>query len=96
MIRNQIVIMSLQVAKSPTDNVFATCSVDTTIKVWMVKMGNGPIHSLTGHFGYVNDIVWSGNGLKLLSCSFDGSVKVWDPKSGVCLHTLIVHQVRYL
>ena len=82
-----------QVAKSPVDKVFATCSVDTTIKVWMVKKTSAPIHTLEGHYGYVNDILWSRSGLRLLSCSFDGSVRIWDPKSGVCLQTLLEHQV---
>ena len=82
-----------QVAKSPKDNVFATCSVDTTVRVWMVKKGSSPMHTLEGHFGYVNDLAWTSDGLKLISCSFDGSVRVWDPKSGVCLHTLLDHQV---
>ena len=82
-----------QVAKSPKDNVFATCSVDTTVRVWMVKKGSSPMHTLEGHFGYVNDLAWTSDGLRLISCSFDGSVRVWDPKSGVCLHTLLDHQV---
>lgn len=83
--------VSLQPSSKTT---FASCSVDCTVKIWHVKK-KSPVHTLTGHFGYVTCIKWAGQHMDtLLSASFDGSIRVWDTKSGRNVHTLQEHHDR--
>ena len=43
-------------------NIFASCSVDATIKIWQAgNVRKNPLQSLEGHFGYVTDIQWIPN-----------------------------------
>ena len=41
------------------DDMFASCSVDCSVIVWTVD-SRKPLHVLSGHFGYVTDLVWIG------------------------------------
>uniref|UniRef100_A0A7S2L7E3 Uncharacterized protein n=1 Tax=Leptocylindrus danicus TaxID=163516 RepID=A0A7S2L7E3_9STRA len=43
-------------------------------------------HVFQGHLGEVTDIV--GDSSKILSCSLDGSIRLWSPSSGTCLYTM--------
>ena len=49
-----------------------------------------PIKKLTGHFGYVVDILWLGTkeSARLASASTDGTVKIWNTDKSECLMTL--------
>ena len=49
-----------------------------------------PIKKLTGHFGYVVDILWLGtkDSARLASASADGTVKIWNTDKSECLMTL--------
>jgi WD40 repeat protein len=49
---------------------------------------------LTGHNDFVSQLIFSGNSKRLISASWDGSVKVWDVKTGNELCTLISNQYR--
>lgn len=46
------------------------------------------VRRFTGHSNYINDIVLSGDHSRLFTCSFDGTVKVWDLESSLCVYTL--------
>ena len=43
-------------------NIFASCSVDTTINLWNVESPDAPLNTLKGHFGYVVDIAFNSKG----------------------------------
>ena len=58
---------------------FASCSIDTTVKVWNIDESS-PIHTLEGHFGYVIDLKWIENSDLVVSASFDGTLKIWNTK----------------
>jgi len=47
--------------------------------------------TIFGHARMVTKCAWSPDGQRLLSCSEDKSLKVWDAKSGECLLTLPGH-----
>ena len=53
-----------------------------------------PMKKLTGHFGYVVDVLWLGNinkespALCLASASSDGTVKIWNVDKSECIMTL--------
>ncbi|HZH13345.1 MAG TPA: TIR domain-containing protein [Archangium sp.] len=44
-----------------------------------------------GHASFVTECAWSPDGLRLLSGSWDNSLRVWDAASGECLLTLSGH-----
>jgi WD40 repeat protein len=44
---------------------------------------------LRGHTGMVYGVALSGDGRLLASGGDDGMVKLWEPGSGTCLHTLV-------
>uniref|UniRef100_A0A3Q2U2A1 Apoptotic protease-activating factor 1 n=1 Tax=Fundulus heteroclitus TaxID=8078 RepID=A0A3Q2U2A1_FUNHE len=70
-----------------------TSSEDTTIRVW--KWRSGECKVLQGHKEQVRCFSLLGestNELKLLSWSFDGTVKVWDVESGEKLQDIAAHQ----
>ncbi|KKF94022.1 Vegetative incompatibility protein HET-E-1 [Ceratocystis platani] len=46
---------------------------------------------LKGHRRAVQSVVFSNDGQRLASKSFDNTVKIWNATSGVCLHTLESH-----
>ena len=48
-----------------------------------------PCSVLCGHTSAVEQIVWSGHGAILASCSWDQTTRIWDAKTGSCLHTII-------
>ncbi|KAM4523763.1 apoptotic protease-activating factor 1 [Fundulus diaphanus] len=70
-----------------------TSSEDTTIRVW--KWRSGECKVLQGHKEQVRCFSLLGestNEPKLLSWSFDGTVKVWDVESGEKLQDIAAHQ----
>eukprot|EP01132_Coremiostelium_polycephalum_P007791 gene7791-9590_t len=64
---------------SPSEeNVFASCSIDQTVKVWDIRQ-HKPAISVKAHNADVNVISWSRTvDYLLVSGSDDGSFKVWD------------------
>ena len=73
---------------------FASCSVDFTIKIWSLDEHKKPKQTLSGHFGYVVDVVWADVDT-LISGSYDGSVKVWNTSTAECLHSLVSLMYKY-
>lgn len=43
---------------------------------------------LEGHLGWVNDAVFDPSGGRVLTASNDGSIKIWNAVTGVCLQTV--------
>ena len=53
---------------------------------------------LTGHFGYVVDILWLGTkeSPRLASASSDGTVKIWNVDKSECVMTLQEGNFKYI
>ena len=70
------------------DNILATGSYDTTIKIWNIETGE-VIRTLRGHNGAVRTLQFDDS--KLISGSFDKTIKIWNWQTGECLSTLQCH-----
>lgn len=60
------------------ENTYLTSSTDKSIKLWDVRAPKGSLQTLTGHAGDVNGVTVLPGGDSLVSCSEDGTVRVWD------------------
>ena len=65
---------------SPTEgNVFASCSVDRTLRIWDSRVRTAPQLSVTAHATDVNVISWNRLAAHTLaSGGDDGALRVWD------------------
>ena len=80
-------------AKPGSTEIFASCSVDSTVRVWSAANKKEPLlHTLEGHVGYVTCIQWVPDTDKIISASFDYSLKIWDSEAGRCLYSLERHK----
>ena len=70
------------------DQMLATGSYDTTIKIWDIQSGEEQ-RSLQGHTSAVRCLQFDDN--KLISGSLDNTVKIWNWRTGECLSTLAGH-----
>ncbi|XP_048502212.1 WD40 repeat-containing protein HOS15 isoform X2 [Beta vulgaris subsp. vulgaris] len=84
----------------PTGTLLASCSDDSTAKVWSLKQDLF-VHDLKEHSKEIYTIRWSPTGsgtnnpnhqLVLASASFDSTVKIWDVELGKLLHSLNGHR----
>ena len=81
-------------AWNPKGTLLATCGEDTNIRLWGKEVGSTDIKGQAkenwvcqtilaeAHTRTVRSIGWSACGTYLASASFDGTVAVWDKKSG--------------
>ena len=76
---------------SPSDLKFASCSDDSTIKIWNFNDATEE-RALTGHNWDVKCIDWHPSQGLLASGSKDNTVRLWDPKNGKLLSTLHGHK----
>lgn len=84
----------------PTGSLLASCSDDGTCKVWSMD-SDSFLYNLSEHKREIYSVKWSSTGAKtdnpnanirLATASFDSTVKIWDPQTGTCLHTLAHHK----
>lgn len=70
------------VAIHPNGNIFASCSLDQTIKIWSLITGE-ILNTITEHSGGVTCVTFSSDGQTLASSSAnpDGTIKLWDTKN---------------
>ena len=68
------------------DGRLATAGVDRTIHIW--KPGAGPAVVLRGHEDEVTTVVFTADGTRLLSSSQDGTLRLWDSRTGAALGVL--------
>jgi WD40 repeat protein len=70
------------IAIHPNGNIFASCSLDQTIKIWSLITGE-LLHTITEHSGGVTCVTFSTDGQTLASSSAnpDGTIKLWDTKT---------------
>ncbi|KAK8795705.1 hypothetical protein WA158_000361 [Blastocystis sp. Blastoise] len=83
----------MQVKFNPKDpNVFASCSLDSTINVWGLNNPT-PFFTLRDHKMSVNAIAYYPRADKpyLISGSDDHTIKVWDYQTKTCIQTLSGH-----
>jgi len=74
-----------------TDQKFATCSDDCTIKIWDFAMCNEET-VLTGHGWDVRCLAWHPHNSLIVSGSKDNDIKIWDAKSAQRIATLHGHK----
>lgn len=81
------------------DNVFGTCSEDTTVKVWQIPEAgmttsiSTPLSELRGHTKRVTTVRFHPTvGNVVLSSSLDQTVKVWDCTKSACICDLALPQ----
>mmetsp|Transcript_28883 Transcript_28883/g.52596 ORF Transcript_28883/g.52596 Transcript_28883/m.52596 type:complete len:898 (-) Transcript_28883:141-2834(-) len=75
------------------DNIFASCSLDRSIKVWGIASGTAAHLTLNGHQHAVNcvDYMRTGDKPYLISGSDDNTVRIWDYQMKACVQTLSGH-----
>ena len=71
------------------DNIIASGSTDSTIKVWDIEEEDC-LFTLTGHLFTVIALIQGNNGT-LISGSYDKTIKIWDLEEQVCVTTLVEH-----
>lgn len=80
---------------SPDGSLLASCSDDSTAKIWSTE--EGLIHDLKGHLKEIYTVRWTPSGpgsanpdkpLQLCTASFDGNVKIWDANTGELTYNL--------
>ncbi|CAD7940239.1 unnamed protein product [Amoebophrya sp. A120] len=85
----------MMVQWNPKDgHIFASASLDRTIKVWGTTGGTAPHFTLSGHTKGINCLDYSPTGDKpyLVSGADDKTVRVWDYQTKQCVQVLSGHQ----
>uniref|UniRef100_A0A7S2ZPI8 WD repeat-containing protein 48 homolog n=2 Tax=Rhodosorus marinus TaxID=101924 RepID=A0A7S2ZPI8_9RHOD len=93
-------INSLALSVSDGGKSLYTAGRDSVIRIWDVtttSAESSTSRSLEGHIDWVNDVlVFScrgaiGGSEKLVSCSSDTTLRIWNPAKGTRIHTVIEH-----
>jgi WD40 repeat protein len=64
----------------------------TRIRLWDLETGKEVRKLFGGHSNYVMSVCFSPRGERLLSASLDGTVRIWDVKSGKGLNQIQAHE----
>jgi len=67
---------------SPDGTRLASCSHDSTVRLWDAHTGGAIGDPMVGHTNWVNSVVFSPDGIRLASCSYDNTVRLWDAHIG--------------
>lgn len=76
---------------SPVDEILATCSADTTIKLWSIANENC-LKTFQGHMSSVLKLNFIDDGMQFMTSSSDGNVKIWNVCSNECTTTFDAHE----
>jgi ribosome biogenesis protein YTM1 len=83
--------LSLSCSSDLSTSLFASGHTDKQIRLWDSRLGSGSVSVLQGrlrsHRGWVTAVHWIG-AHQLMSTGRDGTVKIWDVRASVPLHTL--------
>lgn len=71
----------------PSDKVMLTSSTDRSIQLFSLEHDYSNPRGFFGHSEPVRDLALIANGRNFLSCADDGTVKLWECGSGLCVHT---------
>jgi WD40 repeat protein len=66
----------MAIAFSPDGKTLATASLDHTVKLWSVAIGQ-EVATLKGHRGPVSGLAFSRDGTLLVSSSEDKTIRLW-------------------
>ena len=81
----------VQIAFSQDSNWIAACSdYDTFVHIFNLRLGH-LVHELEGHTDVVRGLCFSPDDETVASCSFDGTLRVWDYKKGKLLRTIVAN-----
>ncbi|KAI4202708.1 MAG: hypothetical protein LQ350_002374 [Teloschistes chrysophthalmus] len=81
---------------SPTGDMIASCSADTTLRIWSTSTGKC-IHTLAdGHLAGISTLAWSPDGRTLASGSDDKSIRLWDSVTGKAYPLQLVGHHNYI
>lgn len=67
---------------------------DGSTEVLLLDRNSGNVRTLRGHAREINSLDFSPDGRRLVSASFDKTLKIWDVASGSVINTLRGHQRR--
>lgn len=86
---------------SPHINLLASAHNDTFVRVWDPRQKDKEAikSTLKSHTGWVSDVAWCNSKSfphLLVSTSYDGTVKLWDVRSMIPLHTMEAHTDKAL
>ena len=68
----------MSAAFSPDGKRLATAGIDRMIRIWDLNTFD-QVASLGGHNGHIADLDWDATGERLVSCSGDTTVRIWEP-----------------
>ena len=74
---------AMAISLRPGDqNVFVSCSVDKTVKVWDIRTPKRSTQTFTGHMSDVNGVDFMpADNNTFATCSEDGTARVWDMRA---------------
>jgi hypothetical protein len=70
-----------RVLSNPKQPILATCSADTTVRLWNAENGTA-LRTLSGHTDWVYALAFSPDGNLIASGSWNGEVKIWKVADG--------------